>query len=458
MTIATMTADISQVDAAEALVELCGENIRYEKSSKCWLTFQPTTGWIVDDDNGEIQEKIVTSLRHLGELVPEELPRFEKKKFTTVRSRSVKKLETAGAISSISSVAARKKSVGVSPSQIDARPDLLGTPNGVVNLRTGKLSPFSHDEIITRRVPITYNPTATCPRWEKFLREVLGPDKETQEHFQRLVGYLFTGETREQQMWLLIGAGSNGKSTLLRTLMMTMGPGYSQQAAEEVLVKKSTSGGASSELVRLKGVRTAVLTETDHGQALHESRVKALVSGDVITARALYENYQQFAPMAKYLLATNHLPNVKGSDEGIWRRLVVIPFLAHFTVGADPKLEATLDSELEGILNWAVRGAVLYYRSGLGKIPAKWKAATDDYRTDQDVVTAFLASCTKAKGGNLVPASDLYAAYQAWSARENLTVLEQAAFGNRLTNSGKAVRTKYGHDRRWHWKGLVLTK
>src|ERR1019366_1565291 len=103
-----------------------------------------------------------------------------------------------------------------------------------------------------------------------------------------------------------------GKSTLLRAVKAVLGYDYAQQTPEAVLLGRQASSGASSELVRLQGARCAILTETDYGQTINEERVKALVAGDDIAARALYQNFIEFTPQAKYFLATNHLPTVRG--------------------------------------------------------------------------------------------------------------------------------------------------
>ena len=456
MTINNLPADITQVDAADALIELNGSTLRYSPDDENWLTFTKAAGWQFDERESVMQERAIATLRHLEVLVPAGLDRRGEKRFQTTRRSKARRMLTAGTMNSIVAVASKYPTVTCPSSMIDASPDLLGTPNGVVDLRTGKLLPFKESVIVTRRTAAAYNPKAKCPRWERFLVEVLGNDRAVQDYFRRLAGYLLTGETRQHQMWLLVGNGSNGKSTLVSTIMKVMGPGYSQQAAEPVLLAKTNTGATSSELVRLKGVRCAMLTETSAGQSLHEERVKSLVSADTITARALYKEYEQFIPQAKFLLATNHLPVVRGSDQGIWRRLVVVPFLAQFEVGSDPRLDQDLASELEGILAWAVKGAAQWYAKGTGTVPANWQTATDVYRAEQDVIKAFLDAEVEVVPSAHVGATDLYEAYTAWSLREGLTPLVQGEFGGRLSTTGIATRVKYGKQRRWHYRDIRL--
>lgn len=456
MTIDNLPADITQVDAADALIEFNGSTLRYSPEDQRWLTFTDSTGWQFDEHDSAMQERTIATLRHLEVLVPQELDKRATHKFQTTRRSKARRMLNASTMKSIVTVASKFPAVTCPNSMIDANPEFLGTPNGVVDLRTGKLLRYDESVIVTRRTLVAYNPKAKCPRWERFLVEVLGNDRAVQDYFQQLAGYLLTGETRQHQMWLFVGNGSNGKSTLVSTIMKVMGPGYSQQAAEAVLLAKMNTGAASSELVRLKGVRCAMLTESGAGQSLHEERVKSLVSADTITARGLYKEYEQFIPQAKFILATNHLPVVRGSDQGIWRRLVVVPFLAQFEVGADPTLEKDLEAELEGILAWAVKGAALWYAKGTGPVPSQWQAATDGYRAEQDVIKAFLDAEVDIVPGVYIGATDLYEAYIAWSMCEGLTPLVQGEFGSRLGTTGLTTRVKYGKQRRWHYRDIRL--
>ena len=458
MPITDLPADITPVDAADALVELHGSSLRYSPDHQRWLTFTDQAGWRFDEHESAMQARAIATLRHLEVLTPGDPNKRIEKRFQTTRRSRARRMLALGTMKSIVTIASRYPAVSCPNSSIDARPELLGTPNGVVNLRTGNLLPFDQSEIVTRRTAVAYNPMAKCPRWERFLVEVLGDDRSVQDYFHRLVGYLLTGETRQHQMWLFVGNGSNGKSTLIATIMKMMGAEYSQQAAESVLLAKMNSGAASSDLLRLKDVRCAMLSETGVGQSLHEERVKSLVSADTITARGLYKEFEQFIPQAKFVLATNHLPVVRGSDQGIWRRLVVVPFLAQFEVGTDVTLDLDLEAELEGVLAWAVRGATLWYANGPAPVPAAWEAATNGYRAEQDAIKAFLDERAVVEKGLFVGATEFYNDYRVWCADDGRQALSQSEFGQRMMATGLVTKERKFKANRHHYIGVALRR
>ena len=458
MPINDLPADITQVDAADALIELHGSSLRYSRDHQRWLTFTDEAGWQFDEHESTMQARAIATLQHLEVLSPGDPNKRIEKRFKATRRSRARQMLAVGTMKSIVTIASKYPAVSCPGSFIDASPDLLGAPNGVVDLRTGVLLPFDESVIVTRRTTVAYNPMAKCPRWERFLVEVLGDDRSVQDYFHRLVGYLLTGETRQHQMWLFVGSGSNGKSTLVATIMKMMGAGYSQQAAESVLLAKMNSGAASSDLLRLKGVRCAMLTETGAGQSLHEERVKSLVSADTITARGLYKEFEQFIPQAKFVLATNHLPVVRGSDQGIWRRLVVVPFLAQFEVGTDPTLDIDLEAELEGVLAWAVKGAELWYAHGLAPVPAEWQVATNGYRAEQDAIKAFLDERTVIERNLFVGASDMYNDYRTWCVENGRPLLTQSEFGQRMMATGLVTKGRKGKANHHHYFGVALRR
>ena len=453
--------DITQMEVADALVELHGASVRFDIDSQTWLTFDETLGWRWDFHLRYMRTLVEDTLHHLESTAPARLAddayAVERKKFMALRRREVRQLMTNGIVGSILKVAETRTRLHCRSDEIDAAPHLLGTPSGIINLRSGATSPFDRSIIITKRTGVAPDETVKPERFMRFISEVLSNDPEAVAAFQRLGGYLLTGETHHQQMWILEGNGSNGKSTLLSLLQKIMGSGYAQQAPEAVLMARVNPGGTSGELVRLKGVRCAILTESAHGQRLNEERVKQLVAADRIAARELYKGFEEFVPQAKYLLATNHLPVVRGSDDGIWRRLVVIPFRNRFEVGSDPTLTSVLTNESAGILAWLVDGAKQWYGSGrVLDTPAAWTRATANYRSDQDDISAFIdAHCTKSVSA-VVGATELHDAFRCWCLLEDRETLTQQEFGARLMTTGLVERKRKGKENRWHYFGLVL--
>lgn len=448
---------VTQVDAATAFVADHEGTVRHNIAQREWFTFTAEDGWRPDPYGVAIQECVEETLDRLAAVVPTDLSSVQGKRFPARRKAAIRKLETEAAMASIARIAGKKRPLLVRDAALDASPQLLGVSNGLLNLATGKLVRFTPGLMVTRRIPHAYEPEALCPRWERFLEEVLGQDAAVQEYIQMVIGYMLTGETTMQQMWVMTGDGSNGKSTLLRVLQEVLGPEYSQQAPESVLLGKVSQGGATSELARLKGVRLSVLTETDHGQAFNQNRVKSLVSGDAIAARKLYQEFVEFYPQAKFVLATNHLPQVVGSDDGIWRRLIVVPFNQRFAVGADPTLMTDLRDELPGILAWAVRGAVAWYARGKTlTLPDAFEASSQDYRREQDTVSAFIADATVRAADEKVTLADLFAAYQCWCDDRDLTGLDKTEFGKRVERAAGCEKRKQGKAHKVQLFGIRL--
>jgi P4 family phage/plasmid primase-like protien len=457
MSTINLPADINAVDAVDALIELHGDDLRYHFINQTWLTFDPSLGWTWDHQGTRINELVVATLRHLENLVPAGLDITRTKKFARTRRSCARQMLNSGGLNGIIKLASRRAELNCPDAVIDAEPYFVGTPNGVLDLHSGEVTPFDRSHVITRRLPVAYYPEATCERWTRFLSETLGEGQSVHDYFQELLGYTLSGETREQKMWLFVGNGANGKSTLLRMMLNVLGGDYAQQTPDAVLFGRTSSGGASSELVRLKGYRCAALAETDYGQAISEGRVKTLVAGDTIAARGLYQEYQEFTPQAKYFLATNHLPPVWGSDKGIWRRLVVVPFDHEFEVGSDPTLMSDLTAELPGILAWAVKGAIRWYQNGhLPTLPTSWQDATSRYRAEQDTVTAFLDECAVMESSASVGATELLKAFTVWCRVEGRQPLGQQDFGRRMTSTGLVRRGPKGKDNRKHYFGLKL--
>ena len=434
----------TQAEVAEEFAAREGHSLRYAYETRTWYAFTAERGWRANRSFSAVQARLLSVIRALQD-EPIDSQADQRR-----RKRVMRSMEKPGTVNSIADFAKRYAPIEAELADFAEPAHLLGVQNGILNLKTNRLMPFHERVLITRRVPWAFDPKATCPRWQAFLREVLGEDPETLEYIQRVIGYVLTGDTALQQMWMCVGSGANGKSTFIRALQDLLGPEYAQQAPESVLLGKPTPGSATSELARLEGARLVALTETDQGQHLNETRVKALVSGDPIAARDLYQSIQEFEPTAKFFLATNHLPVVRGTDEGIWRRLVVIPFERTFDVNIDSSLATDLRAEMPGILTWAAQGSMQWFSTHSIPVPPAFKSPTQAYRHAQDAVRAFLEDSTEKVPDAKVEATELYHAYTRWCDEQGRACLTQAEFGSRMTRAhgpsvkgGKAKRARY---------------
>jgi len=265
---------------------------------------------------------------------------------------------------------------------------LLNFANVTVQLRDGVARKHDPADLLTVVVACDYDAAASCPRWESFLREVL-PDLETVEFVRRAIGYTATADISEHVLFSCFGAGANGKSVLLNTLLHVLGP-YATTAPTSMLVAKQHESHPAEKVVLEPPRRMAVFQEIPSGQRLNESAAKALVSGDPDQARGMRENFRSFRPQVKLWLAGNNRLDIREQTEGIWRRYREIPFERVIPENQrDHKLEEKLREEAPGIAAWIVQACLDWQRAGLGNCQ-KVSAATADYRAEADVLAPFL--------------------------------------------------------------------
>jgi putative DNA primase/helicase len=255
-------------------------------------------------------------------------------------------------------------------------------------------------------------------------------------------------------MFVLYGSGANGKSTFLNTSRFLLGDYAQQTPADTLMVRDGNK--SSNDLARLCGTRFVSAVETEEGRRLSEVLIKQLTGGDPIVARFLFHEFFEFIPQFKIFLATNHRPEIHGTDEAIWRRIRLIPF--EITIPEkerDKNLESKLRSELSGILNWAVEGCLAWRRDGL-QAPEEVKKATTAYRLEMDSLASFFEDRCLIDSSLRVPAKDLYAAYQAWCNDNAEREVSSTTFGKRLKER-QFTPKKTGSVRWWYGIGLAST-
>ena len=189
-------------------------------------------------------------------------------------------------------------------------------------------------------------------------------------------------------------------------------------------------------------------SEVSEGRRLNEALVKRMTGGDTMTARFMRSEFFQFQPQFTPWLATNHRPEIRGTDHAIWRRVKLVPFTEEIPDDQqDHDLKDKLRRELPGVLAWAVRGCLDWQTDGLQE-PDIVKAATAEYRGDMDVLGGFLEDACTLGHDERAAAADLYRAYQAWAKTNGNEAVTAQTFGRRLSERGfQQHRDRAG--RRW---------
>ena len=244
-------------------------------------------------------------------------------------------------------------------------------------------------------------------------------------------------------MPVAFGAGSNGKSTILGALLDIFGPDYAMKCPPDLLMAKK-SDSHPTDRTDLFGKRLVIAIETEAGRRLNETMVKELTGGDSIRARRMREDFWEFKPTHKLIMATNHKPVIKGRDNGIWRRIRLIPFSVVVpTRHANLKVPELLRKEAPGILAWCVRGCLDWQVNGLVE-PHEVVQATAEYRAEQDVLGKFMEEVVVRISSARVRATALYSTYVEWSKAANEHPMSQTLFGTTLAEMGIETRRSNG--------------
>lgn len=435
---------LTEFGNAERMLDKFGQGLMYVPESDAWYCW---TGvyWRLASKI-EIEHLAKETVKALGnEFAEHESDAAEFYDFCRVSQQ-------AKMVRSMVMLAASDPRVLVPARELDRDPAYLGVMNGVVHLPTGRLLPPDPEMRLTLTMGCDYVPGAKCPLFESTLADVFSGDEGMVDFVHRIVGYAAAGNPKEDVMLIPFGNGSNGKSTVLNVLRKAFG-GYARAAEASSFVSDARgggggAGGAREDLVRLRGARFVYVNEPEENSELREGAVKAMTGGDSITARGLYAPASlEITPSWVVFMPTNHKPIVKGSDNGIWRRLVLLPFERNFDLekGKDPDRQEKLDAERVGVLAWIIEGYAKYRQHGLVQPPSV-KAARESYRTQMDLLAEWIEECCEVGPSYTCLASLLWASWENYAKQNGILqyVKSNVALGRRLDGKFKSERDSSG--------------
>lgn len=385
-----IVADKHTEDSLASIIEQENESKwRYSHRHGSWFICDETSSQYIEDRCERVLHLIRERLSELN---------FDKNA----------KLGSAATVAAVEKLARRGR-LSISGDELDADPHLLGTPDGVFDLRTGSVVDDLEDIIITKRTAVA--PCKGIPTtWLAFIEWVARGDSEFSGYLQRLCGYALTGETREESLSFFHGPGGNGKGVFLGVLKDVTGD-YGRQASTEALME-SKGERHPADLADLAQARLVIASESSDGKRWDEQRVKALTGRDEISARFMRDNFFTFKPQFKILVASNHKPRIRTVDDAWRRRLHLVPF-DQKPARPDPLLKDRLRDEYPQILQWMIEGAEWWYREGLA-VPAVITQATDQYFREEDLIGLWVEESVDMRPGLKGDRRLLYANYERW--------------------------------------------
>ena len=443
---------------AERLVAWHGDSIRWDIPRSCWRIWDGRR-WKADNEL-----KVLELAAKSARLIRREASECPAKKqgeadLSADLWKHALRSESRDKLAACVAVAKSLPGVAVDADSWDSDSWLLNVKNGTVDLRSGALKAHDRNDMMTRLASVDYDPAARCERWERFLSDSAGGDREFLDFLQRAAGYTLSGLTVEEICFFVYGATASGKTTFLETLKAVLGE-YAATIDPGMLCKSKFGGGGSGnatpELARLDGVRLAGGSEIEQGRELAEATLKSIVGGETITARHLYSGIFQYVPRFKLWLAMNHCPRASADDPAIWRRVLRVNF--DKTVPVE-KRDKTLKPYLAhdgapAVLAWAVAGCLSWQKEGLG-VPACVRASTEAYRAESDPLANFIEDCISFEPFSWLGNSELQEAYSTYCDDNGIKFqVSPRRLADRLKSLGAVPGKRAGYR---GWDGVSLS-
>lgn len=423
---------------ADRFVDRYGNLYKFSYVEKKFYIYDGTK-WTIDD-RGSIRkliDEMIESMKNEKIIHSEEIPEEDAKEFF---QKFYKK--TRGTQSKKNITDELKHRRPVTPDSFDKDDMLLNVSNGYIDLTSRELYKHDIDKMFSQKANTDYSEKMQPSVWLDFLNDIFAGDKEVIRYIQKALGYSLTGSTREQVMFILHGKGRNGKSIFVETIAEILGDYSNNMQAKSLMVKKNDN--VNTDIARLSKARFVTSSEPNEGFRFDEGLIKQITGGDKVTARFLYAEEFEYTPKFKIWVSTNHKPIIRGTDDGIWRRLILIPFEVQIPEEkVDKDLKYKLLREAPAILNWMTEGAYMWMQEGLN-MPEKLKSAGQSYRTEMDVIEQFIEEkCRRIEGGKSI-ANELYETYKKWADDNNEYKMDKNKFGKKMKEKFDSKRMNTG--------------
>lgn len=429
---------------AERLAARHGHDLRYT-AARGWFVWDGQR-WAPDDKGLQVQALAKDTARAIFDEIKDAA---DQKALYAHARRS----QSKGAIDAMIWLARSEPGIPANITDFDSDGWKLNLSNGTLNLRSAQLCEHRREDLISNIVPIEFDPDADCELWDSFLWRVIDRNQELYDYLRRFVGYLLVGDTSDQSLHFLYGLGANGKSVFCEVLMRLLGD-YAMAVSPDIIMLKRHSS-IPNDVARLRGVRAAMMNETSQGARFDEAKLKDLTGGDTLTARFLHQEFFDFHPTHRIVIRGNHKPAISGTDEGIWRRLRLVPFTVSIPPDEqDRDLLTKLTTEMPGILNWALRGCQEWQRDGL-KPPPIIAEAVRQYRQESDLLGKFLSERCEVNQNAQIKGRTLFAAYQSYASTIGERWIPEKDFPAEMERRGFRSTTPKG-SRLYHGLELQL--
>jgi len=322
--------------------------------------------------------------------------------------------------------------------EFDASPDHVNVVNGVIDLRTGTLEPHHAGQRFTYCLSVEYDASADRSLWLDFLRQVVTEDApEVLTFLQEAVGYALTGHTKEEKLLYLHGPTRSGKGTFTETLLVLFGHPLSSEVDFNTFTRDRSTDANNFDLAPLKPARLLVASESSQYERLNEAKIKQLTGGNYIRCAFKYGTHFTYRPQSKIVLVSNHEIKADPIDDALWGRIVRVEFPYSYLGREDTTLKERLKcpEQLQGVLAWAVEGAVRWYQKGL-TVPGVLQEHLKEVRLEQDHIQQWLDACTVREATSFVTNSMLYQSYELWCLAEGYKPSSMVHLGRALKQKG----------------------